>query len=127
MVIGVLLGIMLCLTFFSMIKDAGTLIPFSSQFYGYTFSVSAIEGTVLVIVLIIIGASLVGVNVFGSGLNEASTRQLSICIAYAGLWSLLSVLSYDFFVSIEIFGLFIWLGMSVAYSIGVVHKISGGS
>lgn len=124
MIIGVLLGILLVLTFFSMIQSAGTLVPFTSTFSGYSFSLSSVQFTVSIILTVIIVASLIGVNVLGSGLNEASTHNITIVIAYAGVWGLLSTLSYEFFVSIEIFGLFIWLGMTIAYSLGVIHKIA---
>jgi len=89
-----------------------------------TFSIDVLTGAIAIIVGIIALATLLGIQILGSGLSDTSVRLISILSAYIGLWSVLSVLCIPLIIEIEIFGQLIYIGLTLAYTIGVIEKIS---
>ena len=77
------------------------------------------------IVAIIIVAGISGITVLGSGLNPQSAKIIIILTGYIGIWSTLTALSFNLIVEIEVFGSIIYIGLTMAYIVGVIQKISG--
>lgn len=82
------------------------------------------------IVAIIAGAialGLIGIKVLGSGLDSYSVKIIWNGIVFYGLWLMFSVLGYDFFASIPIVGIILWIGLTLVYSLGVFGRMGGGN
>ena len=77
------------------------------------------------IVAIIIVATITGITVLGSGLNPQSAKIIIILTGYIGIWSTLTALSFNLIIEIEVFGSIIYIGLTIAYIVGVIQKISG--
>ena len=148
MLIGLTLLIMIVLTFFSIILgesfigsivnvgiDNTALVNGSTATYfveaeDLLFQIDTgsliIAGIVLISTVIAV-ASITGIQVLGSGLNTQSVRVIIIATSYIGLWASLSILAFNLITQIKVFGGLIYIGITIAYSIGVIQKISGGN
>ncbi len=82
---------------------------------------------IALIVAIIIVATITGIQVLGSGLNANSAKIIILITGYIGIWTSLSIVAFNLITSIEIFGSIIYISITIAYSIGVLQNISGGS
>lgn len=146
MLIETSLLILIILTFFSMIS--GQFLVGTSQDIGIdntalingstsTYVVSAentlffidtsdliVAGIVLLTTIIIV-AGITGIQFLGSGLNVASVRVIILLTGYIGIWVALTTLAYSLITSIQVFGSIIYIGLTLAYVIGVIQKISG--
>jgi len=87
-------------------------------------SVLSTAGLALLVTLAIV-AGITGIQVLGSGLNTQSARIIILLTGFGGLWAVLSILSFNLIVSIEIFGSLIYIMLTVAYALGVVKKLTG--
>lgn len=147
MLIGISLLIMIVLTFFSIIlgesfigatvnvgidntalvNGSTTTYVVASQDILFQIDTSTliVAGIVLISTIIAV-ASITGIQVLGSGLNTQSVRVIIIATSYIGLWASLSVLAFNLISQIQVFGALIYIGITIAYSIGVIQKISGG-
>lgn len=124
MLITFSLSILSVLTIFSMLLNNGQITDLGVGFQGFTMSMDAQTGIITLIIVILVAGVASGLNVFGSGLNEQAVRNLTLGIAYGGLWALLSVLSYKFFEAVQVFGLVIWLSLTIMYVVGVFNKVA---
>lgn len=77
----------------------------------------------IVIALIGIGC-VIGISIFGSGINSESVRIIMIIIAYISLWVFLSILSIDLILNIAIFGVLIYILLTMFYTVGVIKKLN---
>lgn len=77
----------------------------------------------IVIALIGIGC-VIGISIFGSGINSESVRIIMIIIAYISLWVFLSILSIDLILNIAIFGVLIYILLTIFYTVGVIKKLN---
>lgn len=93
------------------------LFNLSSQFY-----IDGLAGMIVIIIVIIAIACLVGLRIFSSGLSENSVKMLTLGITYIAIWSIFSTLAYPLIISIETFGLIIYLILSIGYVIGIIQK-----
>lgn len=78
------------------------------------------------IIVIIVGAivlGLIGINVLGSGLSDYSIKIIWNGIVFYGLWFLFSALGFNFFNSIPIIGIVLWISLTLVYSLGVFQKM----
>lgn len=92
-----------------------------------TFYIDEFAGALVIIITIMIIATLIGLQIMGSGLSEQSVRILTIGISYFGIWSIFSVLSYELIISIEIVGVLIYITLTIIFTIGIIQKIVGGN
>ncbi len=90
-----------------------------------SFGITELEGMIVLLIVIITIASIVGIQILGSGLSDSSVRTLTIVIFYAGLWTMLSALVFNLINTIEIFGYLIYITLTIAYVLGVFQKIQG--
>jgi len=143
MIIGLTLMILIILSFLSIIlgenfisSSVNVLVDNISILNGTTstyevpqetvvFIIDPIAGGIAIIIAIGIIAAVLGVTVLGSGLNQASVRIILLIGAYTEIWILLSGLSANLIKSIEVFGVIIYIGLTLGYIIGVVQKITG--
>lgn len=89
-------------------------------------STLVIAGISLIVAIIIV-ATITGITVLGSGLNPQSAKIIIILSGYIGIWSVLTALSFNLIIEIEIFGSIIYVGLTITYVVGVIQKISGSS
>lgn len=92
-----------------------------------TFYIDEFAGALVIIITIMIIATLIGLQIMGSGLSEHSVRIITIGISYFGIWSIFSVLSYQLILSIEIVGTLIYITLTIIFTIGIIQKITGGN
>lgn len=119
------LAIIISLTVFSMVSNGGDIQNISQGYYSYGFQLTS-AGIISFIIVIVVLASVVGINVVGSGLSDSSVRTITIGTAWGGMWLVFTVLSLPLMLSIEVFGVFIYVILTVLYVIGVYQKIGGG-
>lgn len=90
------------------------------------FSIDGITGAIVILIVIVTIASVIGIQILGSGLSDASVRVITAVLVYSGLWGVLSVLSGSLIFSIEVFGSVIYIVLTLFYVIGVVEKVTEG-
>ncbi len=88
------------------------------------FTVGEIDGFLAILTVIIVIAGIVGLQILGSGLSEEGHKIIMACIIYGGLWSLLSIIAMPLILSIVEYGYLIYLGLTCAYVIGVIKKLT---
>lgn len=94
------------------------------------FDINMISGIVALIIGLVAVGVVAGIHVFGSGLSDYSVQLIHKSTFYYGLWGIFSALSFTCFNSIPVIGLFLWLGMTLIYTIGFAQSLntsSGGS
>ena len=92
-----------------------------------TINIDDLTGAIAIIITLAMITSVIGLRVLGSGLSDESVRTLTIAIIYTSIWTILSILAYSLFAIIELFGLLIYVCLTIIFVIGVIEKISGVS
>lgn len=88
---------------------------------------SLIVAGIAILATLIVIALITGITVLASGLNPQSSKIVIFVGTYIGIWAVLSILAFNLIFSIEVFGSVIYIGLTLAYTVGVVQKISGGN
>ncbi len=68
-----------------------------------------------------------GVAILGSGLNTVATHWLTYLTFFTSLWVILTILPLPLIASIEVFGVLIYLLLTIIYAISVILWIGGTS
>ena len=143
MLISITLAIMIVITLFSIIagnsfignvidnivnnelivNGTGSTIGLDSS---TLFNIDPVIGFTATIIVIVALASVLGIQLFGSGLSPATVRVMIIGISYTGIWIVFSLLGEPLISSIEIFGGLLYVTLTIGYVIGVVQKIASG-
>ena len=76
-----------------------------------------------IVIVIALACALLGVRILGSGLSEQSVRLLSVSLCYTAIWSFLSLLAYPLIRTIQIFGVVLYILLTVLFTIGVLEKM----
>lgn len=92
----------------------------------FTFAISATQGAIAVMMSIIVLGSIIGIRVMGSGILGVSAEIIVKGAFYFALWGLFSVFAQPLIAAIPIFGILIYLMLTVMYIIGFVQGLSGG-
>ncbi|MEN6622643.1 MAG: hypothetical protein ABFD50_13960 [Smithella sp.] len=92
----------------------------------FTFAISATQGAIAVMMSIIVLGSLIGIRVMGSGILGMSAEIIVKGAFYFALWGLFSVFAQPLIAAIPIFGILIYLMLTIMYIIGFVQNLSGG-
>ena len=92
----------------------------------HVFNIDAVVGAIAIIILITVIAGIIGIRILGSGLSDNSVKYITLGIVFSGIWTILSVLSWNLITSIEVFGGTIYVFLTIMYVIGVVRKFAGG-
>lgn len=79
----------------------------------------------LIIALVAVGVA-AGITVLGSGLSNFSVQLIYKSATYYGLWGVFSALGFVGFSSIPIFGLMLWLILTLIYSVGFFQTLNVG-
>lgn len=124
MLIGLPLAILILLTFLSMLINSGGLTSVGGAFNGFSFGFDPVLGLIGIVIGIVAVASITGIQVLGSGLQEQSVKTITVSILYGSLWAIFSIFSSPFFLSIAIFGALFWCGLTILYVLGIWQKIS---
>lgn len=104
----------------------GTTTTFSIGSGDVAFGLDALTGGIALIIALSVIGGILGIQILGSGLNDSSVKIIMVAIFYGGLWAILSVLSMNLIIAIEVFGGIIYLMLTIVYAIGVVGKFFGG-
>ena len=147
MLIGITLAILVMLVIFSLIFGSNPIgiaqkinidnsVLFTEEFQTFftdaqnvIFSIdtsSLIVSGIALLVSVIVVASIVGIQVFASGLSESTVRVIILLTGFIGIWTALSLLVFNLIKSIEVFGSIIYIILTLGYTIGVIQKISEG-
>lgn len=118
------LALLLTIVLFNIVLGASFTDYNVSGLYNTTFGIDALTGALSIIIGLIAVASIVGIQVLASGISEQSVRTIIIIIGYAGIWGVFSVLAINLILSIELFGVIIYISLTILYTIGVMNKIS---
>jgi len=89
------------------------------------FEIDPVLGAIVIFITIGIIAGILGIQIIGSGLSDWSVRVGVLLLAYGGLWALLSILSMPLIKSIEVFGVIIYISLTIGYTVGVIERIGG--
>ena len=87
-----------------------------------TFYIDNAQGAIILIIALIGIIVVIGFRIFDIGLADETIRNLTIFIEYLVLWFIFSTLAYPLIISIEFFGGFIYLFLTIIYVIGIFQK-----
>jgi len=104
-----------------LINDTVTSLAFEDS--SAIFVLDPVLGGISILTTIGVIGGILGVTILGSGLNPESVKLVMSMIMYGGMWGLLSILAFPLLVSIEIFGAFIYVTLTIGYVIGIVQKL----
>lgn len=145
MIIGISLMIMLVITVFSIILGRNFIAGFATiaidndaLIDGDSTTFEVLEQEILFIIdtsdliisaiamLVALGAAaaIAGINVLGSGISAQNAKIIVILIGYGTLWTVLSIISFNFIIEIEIFGSIIYITLTLVYVIGVFQNLN---
>jgi len=93
----------------------------------FTFAISATQGAIAVMMSIIVLGSIVGIRVMGSGILGISAEIIVKGAFYFALWGLFSIFAQPLISAIPIFGILIYLMLTIMYIIGFVQGLLGGN
>ena len=100
----------------------GTTSTFGTSGNIVYFFIDPTQGAIILITTIFIIGAVIGIQILGSGLNEASSRAFMYGIFYIGIWVILSVPSYPLIIGISLFGAIIYSVLTLFYAIGVIQR-----
>lgn len=103
----------------------GTSSTFVISGQDFVFSIDPVAGFISSLIVIVTIATLLGLTIFSSGLNSESVRVIIMMIVYTSIWTTLSILALPLIQSIEVFGILMYVVITIAYAIGVIQKIDG--
>lgn len=124
MLIEISLGLLLVITFFNVVLGSSFSNYTLESEYGATIGIDSITGALAIIIALIAIAVLIGAKILGSGLSEQSVRSILIIVGYGSLWGFFSILSMNLIIAIQIFGIIIYVLLTIMYAIGVMSKLS---
>jgi len=108
-----------------LINDTITTLTFEDA--DALFVIDPVLGAIGMLVVIGVIAAIIGIQILGSGLSPESVKMIMSMTMYGGMWGVLSILSYPLLNSIEMFGAVIYITLTLAYVIGIIQKLGGGS
>jgi len=88
------------------------------------FNVSDLEAGLIILTTIMIVVAIMGINILASGLTGQATHILTVLIFYIGIWSILSILSWNLIFSNEIIGTILYVFFIVFFVIGVGNMLT---
>ena len=104
----------------------GSTTTFVSE-YDFSFGIDEGTGWIAILVGLLTLGAVVGANVLGSGLNDTSSKAVMTIIVFTGLWSFFSVFGWNLITGIATWGVIIWFGLTLMFTIGVIRQIFGGN
>lgn len=104
----------------------GSTTSFSIPDVSYSLDITGLTVGLTFLTVVIVGIAIaIGVRVLGSGLSDTAGRFILLISAYSTLWAILSLLSFNLIIEIEIYGALIYAFLTIMYIIGVIQKLSG--
>jgi len=100
--------------------DTGINIP------SFTFGLDETIGAILILTVVAVAVGIIGIRIFGSGFGETTVKYITLILTYVGIWMLFSLIAYPLIISITGLGTLIYLGLTIAYTIGVIQKLGEG-
>lgn len=91
------------------------------------FYIDPVLGAIIMFVALAILVGVAGFSFLGSGLSDTSVRIITWVTFYGAIWSIFSVLSMNLILQIELYGTWIYIGLTFCYVIGVAQKLRGDS
>lgn len=94
------------------------------------FDVNMTTGIIALIIGLVVVGVVAGIRILGSGISEHSVKLIYNSTTYYGLWGIFSALAFPVFLEVQSgtgFGLFLWLGLTLVYSLGFFETLHGGT
>jgi len=88
------------------------------------FNVNMTTGLIALIIALVVVGAVAGIRILGSGLSTYSVQLIHKAAVYYGLWGIFSALSYIAFASIPFFGVFLWIGLTLIYTLGFYQTLN---
>lgn len=84
---------------------------------------SSAFGALVAVTVTVAMIAVAGVTVVGSGIKEISVKALGLSAFYYGMWGVFSVLGSRMLNAIPIFGVLLYILLTIVYSLGVIEAI----
>jgi len=91
---------------------------------GYSFNMSLLSGSFIVLTAISLIAVGMGVVVVSSGISETAQKTALKVIVYIAIWTMLSYTSLSYLYDIAVFGIILYGVLFMLYLIGVLQVIT---
>lgn len=104
-------------------KVNGTTNAFTINNISSSFYIDELTGTLIILIAILGVSAILGLRVINTGLSDESVRTLTILIFYLVVWLVFSALAYSLIVSIEVIGAFLYVVLTILFTLGVFQKI----
>lgn len=92
----------------------------------FTFGISATQGAIAVLISVIALGAVVGVRVMGSGILGISAEIIVKGAFYFAMWGIFSVFAQPLIGAIPVFGVIIYLMLTIMYIVGFMQTLLGG-
>lgn len=90
-----------------------------------TLKVDSLTSALVILTVGIAAGIIAGIRFFGSGLSIYSQNLIFKTVTFFGLWAIISIMASDLIFSIDIFGVLIWLGLTLIFALGFILHIQG--
>ncbi len=90
------------------------------------FYIDPLQGALVMMLIVALFVGIMGIRIFTAGLAETSIKMLSTLFFYLGIWGVFSVLALPLIMSIQLYGLSIYIILTIMYTVGVFEKGRGG-
>jgi len=92
-----------------------------------TLPITSLQGALLIITVIMMVSSVVGIKVFGSGLDSFTVETITKGTFYFGFFGILSTLAYPMIADLYMLGSFFYFILTVMYIYGFVQNLHSDS
>lgn len=90
------------------------------------FGLDMTTGLIILIITMVVIGTIAGIRVLGSGLSNFAVTLVYKSAVYYGLWGMFSAFSLTAFMTIPVFGVFIWFLLTLVYTLGFFQTLNGG-
>jgi len=119
MSIGVLAG----LSMFSIVAGSSWRsvgLPIEGE--NMAFSIDPLTGAIEWVLIIMMLSTIIGIKIWNSGLSESTIRYIQLAVFYYGLFGIMSALSLPLLIGIPIWGLTIYIVLTIMFTIGFFKR-----
>ena len=108
------------------ISENGTSTEIQTSGTNVSFDLNVVTGFIALIIGVVILGTVIGITFVGSGISERAQKIIFNSVVCFGFWGIFSALTLTLIMLIPIFGLILWLAMTIVYTFGFFKQIDGG-
>jgi len=108
------------------ISENGTSTEIQTSGTNVSFDLNVVTGFIALIIGVVILGTVIGITFVGSGISERAQKIIFNSVVCFGFWGIFSALTLTLIMLIPIFGLILWLAMTMVYTFGFFKQIDGG-